>query len=102
MLKSDFTNYKNAFEKAHANIMRLEDNEFFDTETLETICGNMRSEVNGHFIQILNEGFKTDFVGTDAFYKIFGSLHEIDYDTLYIGNRTYKVLSKVIPVLKLQ
>ena len=94
MQQTEFTEYKNAFEDAHKHINGLEDNCHFDTNNFEVICDDMRGEVNRYFILRLNEIFTTEFVGTDAFYDVFGSLHEIDFDTLYYSITTYKRIIK--------
>ena len=80
--KLEFTTYKKHFDDAMNHCHELLDNEHFDTIEYELMVDNLRANITQQFTNRLNDVFTTQFFGTDEFFETFGSLHEIDYDSL--------------------
>lgn len=94
MLRLKFVQEKKLFDQTIEQLFTLLDNEYYDTTEYQTMCGNLRANVTMQFTHRLNEEFKTNFVGTEMFFNTFGSLHEIDYDTLVVTVALYNLMVK--------
>ncbi len=91
--KPQFNEYKLHFDNAMNHCHELLANEHFDTVEYERLVDNVRVDITMQFTNRLNELFNTKFIGTEAFFETFGSLHEIDYDSLCFTVALYKYMS---------
>ena len=97
--KLEFIEYKKHFDSAINHCHELLDNSHFDTDTYELMVDNLRVNITQQFTNRLNDVFTTQFFGTDEFFETFGSLHEIDYDSIYFCVSLYEqMITKMLRV----
>ena len=97
--KTEFNEYKKQFNSAMNHCYLLSDTNYFNTTDYEIMMDNLRVNITKQFTNNLNDGFNTQFIGTDEFFKTFNSLHEIDYDSLcYCVTLYEEMLTKMLRI----